>query len=135
LDSLRGWSRRRVTVSRMLRSKKSKDGGLANYQHKAPVATAVTSSVKSLKVQKKERSNMYIGNITKQDDQVALKFYDEDLNLLEDESFADIFSLNFYLQTLPRKYSMTRTLLIIHNKRLNRIDMQIAINENSYYIT
>jgi hypothetical protein len=78
---------------------------------------------------------MHIGNIIKQDDQIALKFYDEDLNLLEDESFADIFSLNFYLQTLPRKYCMTRTLLIIHNKRLNRIDMQIAINENSYYIT
>lgn len=78
---------------------------------------------------------MHIGNIIKQDDHVALKFYDEDLNLLEDESFADIFSLNFFLQTLPRKYSMARTLLIIHNKRLNRIDMQIAINENSYYIT
>ena len=122
-------------MTRMLRSKKSADGGLASYQRKAPVATAVTSSVKSLKVGKKERSNMYIGNIIKQDDQVALKFYDEDLNLLEDESFADIFSLNFYLQTLPRKYSMTRTLLIIHNKRLNRVDMQIAIDENSYYIT
>ena len=78
---------------------------------------------------------MYIGNITKQDDHVVLKFYDEDLNLLEDESFADIFSLNFYLQTLPRKYSMKRTLLIFHNKRLNWFDMQIAINEISYYIT
>ncbi|HKI10071.1 MAG TPA: hypothetical protein VKA09_16890 [Nitrososphaeraceae archaeon] len=40
----------------MLRSKKSADGGLASYQHKAPVATAVTSSVKSLKVQKKNEA-------------------------------------------------------------------------------
>lgn len=78
---------------------------------------------------------MHICNITKQDEDLSFKLYDQDLNLLEDESFSDVFSLNFFLQTLPRKYGIERTLLIIHNKRLNKVDMQIAISENSYYIT
>jgi hypothetical protein len=78
---------------------------------------------------------MHIGNIIKHDHELSLKLYDEDLNLLEEESFSDVFSLNFFLQTLPRKHRISRTLLIVHNQRLNRVDMQIAINENSYYIT
>ena len=45
-----------MTVTRMLGSKKSADGGLASYQHKASVATAVTSSVKSPIVQKKKEA-------------------------------------------------------------------------------
>jgi hypothetical protein len=78
---------------------------------------------------------MHICNITKKDGDLSFKLYDQDLNLLENESFSDVFSLNFFLQTLPRKYGIERTLLIIHNKRLNKVDMQIAISENSYYIT
>jgi hypothetical protein len=78
---------------------------------------------------------MHIGSIVKRNDELSLKLYDEDLNLLEDESFSDVFSLNFFLQTLPRKYHISKTLLIVHNQRLNRVDMQIATNENSYYIT
>lgn len=78
---------------------------------------------------------MHIGIIVKRNDELSLKLYDEDLRILEDESFSDVFSLNFFLQTLPRKYHISKTLLIVHNQRLNRVDMQIATNENSYYIT
>mgnify|MGYP003576115334 CR=1 FL=1 len=78
---------------------------------------------------------MHIGIIVKRNDELSLKLYDEDLRILEDESFSDVFSLNFFLQTLPRKYQISKTLLIVHNQRLNRVDMQIATNENSYYIT
>jgi hypothetical protein len=77
---------------------------------------------------------MHICNITRQDEDLSFRLYDQDLNLIETESFSDVFSLNFYLQTLPRKYGIERTLLIIHNKRLNKVDMQLAIGENSYFI-
>jgi hypothetical protein len=88
-----------------------------------------------LKGQKMRCNNMHIGIIVKRNDELSLKLYDEDLRILEDESFSDVFSLNFFLQTLPRKYQISKTLLIVHNQRLNRVDMQIATNENSYYIT
>ena len=91
--------------------------------------------MKCLKDKKADVSNMHIGSIVKRNDELSLKLYDDDLNLLEDESFSDVFSLNFFLQTLPRKYHISKTLLIVHNQRLNTVDMQIATNENSYYIT
>lgn len=78
---------------------------------------------------------MHIAKIIKKENQVALVFCDKDLNVLEDESFEDVYSLNFFLQTLPRKYDVEKTLLIVHDQRLNKVDMQIASGENSYYIT
>jgi hypothetical protein len=77
---------------------------------------------------------MHIAKIVKQRNQVALVFYDECLNILEKQSFADTPSLNFFLQTLPRKHSVERTLLVIHDKKLDKLDMQIAVSENSYYV-
>lgn len=77
---------------------------------------------------------MHIAKIVKQRNQVALVFYDENLNILEEQSFADTSSLNFFLQTLPRKYNVEKTLLVIHDKKLDSLDMQIADDENSYYI-
>jgi hypothetical protein len=77
---------------------------------------------------------MHIAKIVKQRNQVALVFYDECLNILEKQSFADTPSLNFFLQTLPRKHNIERTLLVIHDKKLDNLDMQIAVSENSYYV-
>jgi hypothetical protein len=56
------------------------------------------------------------------------------LNILEEQSFADTSSLNFFLQTLPRKHNVERTLLVIYDKKLDSLDMQIAVSENSYFI-
>ena len=77
---------------------------------------------------------MHIAKIVKQCNQVVLVFYDENLKILEEQSFADISSLNFFLQTLPRKHNVEKTLLVIHDKKLDNLDMQIAAVENSYYI-
>jgi hypothetical protein len=77
---------------------------------------------------------MHIAKIVKQRNQVALVFYDECLNILEEQSFADTSSLNFFLQTLPRKHNLERTLLVIYDKKLDSLDMQIAVSENSYFI-
>ena len=78
---------------------------------------------------------MHIAMIIKKENKVGLVFCDKDLKVLEEESFEDVYSLNFFLQTLPRKYDVEKTLLIVHDQSLNMVDMQIASGENSYYIT
>ena len=67
-------------------------------------------------------------------DKVNLILYDDKLNLLESQSFEDIYTLNFYLQTLPRKYNIKKGLLVVHNKNENSVDMIIAEDENSFFI-
>jgi hypothetical protein len=68
------------------------------------------------------------------DDKVNLTLYDDKLNLLESQSFEDTYTLNFYLQTLPRKYNIKKGLLIVHNKNENSVDMIMAEDENSFFI-
>ena len=78
---------------------------------------------------------MNILKITKStDDKVNLTLYDDNLNLLESQSFEDIYTLNFYLQTLPRKYNIKKGLLVVHNKNENSVDMIMAEDENSFFI-
>jgi len=67
---------------------------------------------------------MHIAKIIKKEKKVGLVFCDKDLKVLEEESFEDVYSLNFFLQTLPRKYDVEKTLLIVHDQRLNMVDMQ-----------
>jgi hypothetical protein len=68
------------------------------------------------------------------DDKVNLTLYDDKLDLLESQSFEDIYTLNFYLQTLPRKYNIKKGLLVVHNKNENSVDMIMAEDENSFFI-
>jgi hypothetical protein len=60
--------------------------------------------------------------------------YDEDLNLIESESFVDNYTTNFYLQTLPRKFKIRKALLVIDDKNSNAVDLLIAKNEDSFFI-
>jgi hypothetical protein len=78
---------------------------------------------------------MHIAKIQKLKNKAILVFYDIDLNILEEESFNDISSLNFFLQTLPRKYDVERTLFVVHDERQNKLNLQTAISENSYYVS
>jgi hypothetical protein len=78
---------------------------------------------------------MHIAKIQKLENKANLVFYDIDLNILEEESFNDISSLNFFLQTLPRKYDVERTLFVVHDERQNKLNLQTAISENSYYVS
>ena len=41
-----------------------------------------------------------------------LKLYDETLKELANETFEDIYTLNFYLQTIPRNFGQKKTSLI-----------------------
>jgi hypothetical protein len=78
---------------------------------------------------------MHIAKIQKLENKTILVFYDIDLNILEEESFTDKSSLNFFLQTLPRKYDVERTLFVVHDERQNKLFLQTAVSENSYYIS
>jgi hypothetical protein len=78
---------------------------------------------------------MHIAKIQKKENKMILVLYDIDLNVLVEEFFDDVSSLNFFLQTLPRKYDIKRTLLVVHDERRNRVYLQTAVNENSYFIS
>jgi hypothetical protein len=76
-----------------------------------------------------------IVKIIKSDNEIKLSLYDDDtLNLLESESFADTSTINFYLQTLPRRHKIRKALLIVHDKNKNSVNMIIAEDENSFFI-
>jgi len=95
---------------------------------------------------------MYIAMISNSGKEVTLKLYDESLKELSNETFADIYTLNFYLQTIPKNFGQNKTLLIYNrsvnvysnenssaknsNQRLgeNNIQLSIAEDENSYFI-
>jgi uncharacterized membrane-anchored protein len=76
-----------------------------------------------------------IVKIIKSNNEIKLSLYDDDtLNLLESESFADTSTINFYLQTLPRRHKIKKALLIVHDKNKNSVNMIIAEDENSFFI-
>ena len=77
---------------------------------------------------------MNIVKIIKSDDEIKLILYDDNLNLLESESFADTSTMNFYLQTLPRRHNIKKTLLVVHDKNKNSVNMIISEDENSFFI-
>jgi len=78
---------------------------------------------------------MHIIKILKLEEETKLSIYDDDLNLLETESFIDLSTLNFYLQTLSKKYEIKKGLLIIYNRNKNTVDLIVARDENSFYIS
>ena len=61
--------------------------------------------------------------------------YDEDFNLIWSESFADEYTANFYLQTLPSKFKIKKAPLVLRNKNKNSVDLLIAEIEHSFFIT
>jgi hypothetical protein len=77
---------------------------------------------------------MHIAKIQKTENKAILVLYDMELNVLEEESFDDVPSLNFFLQTLPRKYDIKRTLLVVYDEIRNNVYLQTAVNENSYFV-
>ena len=78
---------------------------------------------------------MNIALVTKSKAGVDLSLYDSDLVLMESESFADLYTLNFHLQTLARKYKIEKGLLVVHDKNNNAVDLSIARDENSFFVS
>ncbi len=96
---------------------------------------------------------MNIALITKDKDYVNLELYDNNLKVLAKESFSDLYTLNFFLQTIPKRYKENKTLLIYNNlenlnfninnniienqnlyQKIQNIKLILAEDENSYFI-
>ena len=78
---------------------------------------------------------MNIIKIEKSNDGIKLSLYESDLTLIESNSFVDIYTTNFYMQTLARKYNVKKVLFVIHNKNKNSVEMTVAEEENAFFIT
>lgn len=92
---------------------------------------------------------MNIALITKNKKQINLKLLDEQLKELIEEEFQDVYTLNFFLQTIPKKYNTIKTLIVYNdldklnyntdgidnNKHKdNTLKLILAEEENSYFI-
>jgi hypothetical protein len=91
---------------------------------------------------------MNIALVTKNKKNVNLKLYDEHLKEIIEEEFQDIFTLNFFLQTIPKKYNIIKTLIIFFDlEKLNynidninqhynnnSIKLILAEEDNAYFI-
>ena len=77
---------------------------------------------------------MHCAKITKSPTGCNLELYDASLNILESESFADLYTLNFHLQTLATKHRIAEGLLIVHDMDANKVDLSIAKGENEFFI-
>jgi len=95
---------------------------------------------------------MNIAMITKTRERIDLKLYDENLKILTNEIFEDTYTLNFFLQTIPKTFGQDKTLLIFNDleKTNNVADLSdkeadledydhnvkllLAKDENSYFI-
>jgi hypothetical protein len=78
---------------------------------------------------------MNIIKIEKSNDGIKLSLYESDLTLIESNSFVDVYTTNFYMQTLARKHNVKKVLFVIHNKDNNSVEMTVAEEENAFFIT
>lgn len=73
--------------------------------------------------------------IEKSSGKTKLSLYSDSLALIESESFDDLYTLNFHLQTLAKKHGIEKGLLVVHDRDRNAVDMSIAQDENSFYVS
>ncbi len=59
---------------------------------------------------------MNIALISKSKNHISLRIYDEALKELDKEDFTDVYTLNFFLQTIPKRYNDNKTLIILNDK-------------------
>jgi hypothetical protein len=67
---------------------------------------------------------------------LKLSVYSESLALVEEsDHFDDSYTLNFHLQALVRRHGIQKSLLVIHDKDRNAVDLSLARNENSFFVS
>jgi len=77
---------------------------------------------------------MYITLIEKSPGDFKLSIYDESLIMVETNSFADSYTLNFHLQALVKKHTIDKSLMVIHDKEKNTVNLLLAHEENSFFV-
>jgi hypothetical protein len=78
---------------------------------------------------------VHVTLIEKSSGGLKLSVYSGSLALVESESFNDFYTLNFHLQALARKHGIEKSLLVIHDKDKNAVDLSLAHDENSFFIS
>ena len=77
---------------------------------------------------------MYVTLIEKSSEGLKLSVYSESLALVESDSFNDSYTLNFHLQALAKKHGIEKSLLVIHDKDRNAVDLSLAHDENLFFV-
>ncbi len=67
--------------------------------------------------------------ITKTRERIILKLYDENLKTLTTEIFEDVYTLNFFLQTIPKTFDQVKTLLIFNDLEKTNISVDLSDKE------
>jgi hypothetical protein len=78
---------------------------------------------------------VYVALIEKSLEGLKLSVYDEGLALVESDSFKDSYTLNFHLQALAKKHKVQKSLLVIHDKYRNAVDLSLAHEENLFFVS
>ena len=79
---------------------------------------------------------MHVALVVKSDvGGMKLGIYNEDLSLIESETFQDLYTLNFHLQTLAKKHEISRGLLVTHDMDKNKVDLSLAKDEHSFFVS
>jgi hypothetical protein len=77
---------------------------------------------------------VYVALIEKSLERLKLSVYNESLALVESDSFKDSYTLNFHLQALAKKHKVQKSLLVIHDKDRNAVDLSLVHEENSFFV-
>jgi hypothetical protein len=78
---------------------------------------------------------MYVTLIEKSSEGLKLRVYSESLTLVELDSFNDSYTLNFHLQALAKKHRIEKSLVVIHDKDRNAVDLSLAEEENLFFVS
>jgi hypothetical protein len=78
---------------------------------------------------------MHITLVEKSSEGLRLSVYDQNLVLIESDSFKDSYTLNFHLQTLAKKHRIEKSVLVLHDKERNKVNLTLAHEENLFFIS
>ena len=78
---------------------------------------------------------MYVTLVEKSAGGLRLSVYSESLALVDSDSFNDSYTLNFHLQALARRHGIEKSLLVIHDKDRNEVDLSLAQDENLFFVS
>jgi hypothetical protein len=78
---------------------------------------------------------MNVALIEKSSEGLKLSIYSENLTLLQSDCFNDSNTLNFHFQTVAKKHRIQRSLLVVHNKDKNAVELSLAQDENSFFVS
>jgi hypothetical protein len=78
---------------------------------------------------------VYVTLVEKSAGGLKLSVYSESLALIESDFFNDFHTLNFHLQALARRHAIKKSLLVIHDKDRNAVDLSLAHDENLFFVS